>query len=236
MKTFQLPFRDRQQAGQLLADCLDRYRGTSGLLVLALPRGGVEIGFEVACALNAPLDVFIVRKLGFPGNEEYAIGAIARGGVRVMNPMTHMLVTPKEIQKIVDREKIELARREKFYRGNRLPAPISGCTVIVVDDGLATGSTMLAALIAVRQHNPLEVIAAVPVGEAQSCDALTAYADEVICMASPEPFRGVGCWYKQFPQASDDQVCRLLKAARRERAAGDSAGDSGRNDLMATQH
>ena len=226
MKPLQLLFRDRQQAGQILAEQLESYRSTPGLLVLALPRGGVAVGFEVARALQVPLDVFIVRKLGFPGNEEYAMGAIASGGVRVMNPVIRNLVTRKEIKQIVESEKIELARRERFYRNNRPPASISGRTVIVVDDGLATGSTMRAALVAIRQQHPLRLIAALPVGESQSCAALTAYADEVVCVASPEPFRGVGCWYGEFPQASDDEVCRLLEVAQRDLATGVWGGAS----------
>lgn len=237
MKPSKLLFYDRQQAGQILAQQLDGYRGKPGLLVLALPRGGVSLGFEVARALKAPLDVFIVRKLGFPGNDEYAMGAIASGGVRVMNPVVHNLVTPTEIQQVVDREKTELVRRQNFYRHNRPPAPINGRTVIVVDDGLATGSTMKAALIAIRQQHPMGLIAAVPVGESESCAALAAYADEVVCVASPEPFGGVGCWYSEFPQASDDEVCRLLEAARRELAAGgDLTGDADTSGRLTAEH
>jgi predicted phosphoribosyltransferase len=198
----------------VLADALAHYRGRPHLLVLALPRGGVPVAYEVARALTAPLDVFVVRKLGFPGHEEYAMGAIASGGVRVMNPMPGMHVTPEEVAAAVAREQPELQRRERLYRGQS-PAPdLHGRTVIVVDDGLATGATMHAALLAIRQQEPAHLVMAVPVGAADSCDALQGVADEVVCVAMPEPFRAVGLWYRQFPQASDDEVRTLLEDAR----------------------
>jgi predicted phosphoribosyltransferase len=158
--------------------------------------------------------VFVVRKLGFPGHEEYAMGAIASGGVRVMNPMPGMHVTPEEVAAAVARELPELQRREQLYRGQS-PAPdLHGRTVIVVDDGLATGATMHAALLAIRQQQPAHLVMAVPVGAADSCDALQGVADEVVCVAMPEPFRAVGLWYRQFPQTSDDEVRTLLDDAR----------------------
>ncbi len=214
MRDTPLPYEDRRAAGRVLADALAPYRGRPDLLVLALPRGGVPVAYEVARALKAPLDVFVVRKLGFPGHEEYAMGAIASGGVRVMNPMPGLPVTPEEVAAAVARELPELQRRERLYRGQR-PAPeLHGRTVIVIDDGLATGATMHAALLAIRQQQPARLVMAVPVGAADSCQALQAVADEVVCVATPEPFRAVGLWYRQFPQTSDDEVHTLLEDAR----------------------
>lgn len=214
MRDTRLPYEDRREAGRVLAGALAHYRGRPHLLVLALPRGGVPVAYEVARALKAPLDVFVVRKLGFPGHEEYAMGAIASGGVRVMNPMPGMHVTPEEVAAAVAREQPELQRREQLYRGQS-PAPdLHGRTVIVVDDGLATGATMHAALLAIRQQQPAHLVMAVPVGAADSCDALQGVADEVVCVAMPEPFRAVGLWYRQFPQTSDDEVRTLLEDAR----------------------
>jgi putative phosphoribosyl transferase len=211
-----LPFDDRRHAGRLLSALLEPYRGREDLLVLALPRGGVPVGYEVAHALQAPLDVFIVRKLGFPGHEEYAMGAIASGGVRVMNPMPGTRVSPRAVQRVVDRELVELARRESLYRGTLPPARIQGRRVIVVDDGLATGSTMLAAVTAIRQQGPAELVVAVPVGAKETCARLRREADSVVCGASPEPFRAVGLWYRDFPQTTDEQVRELLEEARAE--------------------
>lgn len=212
------PFRDRRHAGRVLADKLAHLRGRPGLLVLALPRGGVAVGYEVARALQAPLDVFVVRKLGFPGHEEYAMGAIASGGVRVMNPQAGIEVSPEDVARVVAREQNELVRRELLYRNNRPAVPLRGRDVVVVDDGLATGSTMRAALLAIRQQHPSRLTVAVPVGAAETCEQLRSDADEVVCAAMPTPFRAVGLWYDDFPQASDDEVRTLLEAARREHA------------------
>jgi putative phosphoribosyl transferase len=214
-----LPYRDRREAGRVLAQALQHYRGRGGLLVLALPRGGVAVGFEVAHALEAPLDVFIVRKLGYPGHEEYAMGAIASGGVRVMNPLPGMDVTPEAVTRVVEREQAELARRERLYRGDRPRIDMRGRTVIVVDDGLATGSTMRAAVMAIRQQGPAHLAIAVPVGAPQTCRSLRKEADELVCPARPDPFRAVGLWYRDFPQATDQEVHELLDEARREQAA-----------------
>jgi putative phosphoribosyl transferase len=214
-----LPFRDRREAGRVLAQRLAHYRGRPDLLVLALPRGGVAVGFEVAHALEAPLDVFVVRKLGFPGHEEYAMGAIASGGVRVMNPMPGIEVSPEALDQVVAREQAELARRERLYRGDRPSLELRGRTVIVVDDGLATGATMSAAVLAIRQQGPARLVVAVPVGAAETCRLLREQADDVVCVTMPAPFRAVGLWYRDFPQASDEEVHNLLAEARREREA-----------------
>ena len=214
-----LPYRDRREAGRVLAQALQHYRGRSGLLVLALPRGGVAVGCEVAHALEAPLDVFIVRKLGYPGHEEYAMGAIASGGVRVMNPLPGMDVSPQAVARVLEREEAELARREQLYRDDRPRIDVRGRTVIVVDDGLATGSTMLAAVTAIRRQRPGQLAIAVPVGAPETCRSLRKEADELVCPAMPDPFRAVGLWYRDFPQATDQEVHDLLDAARREQAA-----------------
>ena len=211
-----LPYRDRREAGRLLAQALGHWRGRSGLLVLALPRGGVAVGFEVAHALEAALDVFIVRKLGYPGHEEYAMGAIASGGVRVMNAMPGIDVPPQALARVVEREQAELARRERSYRGDRPPLDVRGRTVIVVDDGLATGSTMRAAVTALRQQRPAHLVIAVPVGAPETCRSLRQEADELVGPAMPDPCRAVGLWYRDFPQATDDEVRELLDEARRE--------------------
>ena len=218
MTVVNLPFRDRRHAGRVLAGKLEQYRGRAGLLVLALPRGGVAVGFEVARELRAPLDIFVVRKLGVPGHEEYAMGAIASGDVKVMNPMPGFTVRPEAIAAVVEREQAELVRREHLYRQQRPAVPLQGRTVIVVDDGLATGSTMQAAVLAIRQQHPLHVTVAVPVAARDTCAALRQQADEVICAETPEPFRAVGLWYQNFPQATDDEVCALLEEAQREHA------------------
>lgn len=209
-------FEDRQHAGRVLAERLAHLQGHQDLLVLALPRGGVAVGFEVARALHAELDVFVVRKLGYPGHEEYAMGAIASGGVRVMNVRAGAGVTEREVDAIVRREEAELARRERLYRGSRPPVAIAGRTVIVVDDGLATGATMRAAVAAIRKQSPQRLIVAVPVGAQETCAQLESEADEVVCAEIPSPFHAVGLWYRHFPQSTDDEVRQLLEEARRE--------------------
>jgi len=218
MTDFTLPYRDRAHAGRLLADVLGYYRGRSGLLVLALPRGGVAVGREVARELDAPLDIFLVRKLGYPGHEEYAIGAIASGGVRVMNPLPGTALDPQALAAVVAREEAELVRREQLYRRQRPAIPLRGRTVIVVDDGLATGATMRAAVLAIRQQGPSQVVAAVPVGSAEGCLDLKDEMTEAVCLARPEPFVAVSQWYRHFPQATDEEVRKLLDDARQERA------------------
>jgi predicted phosphoribosyltransferase len=209
-------FPDRRAAGRELAAQLGGYRGRDDLLVLALPRGGVPVGFEVARALRVPLDVLVVRKLGCPGHEELAMGAIA-SGVRVVNPdLAHMLrVTPSAIDAVVSREQEELQRRERLYRGGRALPVVAGRTVILVDDGLATGSTMLAAIRSLRAQHPAEVIAAVPVSSVEAARAVGAEADRLVTLATPDAFDSVGQWYAAFPQTSDAEVRDLLDIARR---------------------
>jgi len=207
-------FADRKQAGQVLAQRLLRYRDDGNVIVLALPRGGVPVAFEVAQALHAPLDVFIVRKLGLPGHEEFAMGAIATGGVKVMNPdIAGFHVPEAAIEKVVARERSELERRELLYRGNRPPLAIEDRIVILVDDGLATGSTMLAAATAARRQRPQRIVVAVPVAAAETCQALRHEVDEVVCAITPEPFRAVGMWYADFRQVGDAEVHALLDTA-----------------------
>jgi putative phosphoribosyl transferase len=215
-----VPFRDRQHAGQVLAANLEHYRDNSAVIVLALPRGGVPVGFEVAQTLRAALDVFIVRKLGFPGHEEYAMGAIATGGVRVMNPdLREFQISQSAIDAVTAREQEELERRERLYRGDRPPLILSKRIVILVDDGLATGSTMRAAAIAVKHQDPARVVVAVPVAAPETCAEFRAEVDEVVCVATPEPFRAVGLWYQDFGQTTDHEVHALLEAAWRNEAA-----------------
>jgi putative phosphoribosyl transferase len=206
-------FHDRRDAGRVLARRLSAWRGRPDTLVLALPRGGVPVGHEVAQALGLPLDVFIVRKLGVPGHDEFAMGAIASGGVRVMNDgVVRMLgIGPAEIEAVAQAETLELARRERLYRDAR-PAPvIAQRTVLLVDDGIATGATMRAAARALRAMAPARIVIAVPTGALSTCHALRREADEVVCATTPEPFRAVGCWYEDFGQTSDEEVRGLLQ-------------------------
>jgi putative phosphoribosyl transferase len=210
------PFRDRAEAGRALAERLRRYGGRDGVVVLGLPRGGVPVAYEVARELGAPLDVFMVRKLGVPGHEELALGAIATGGIRVLNQelVKQLRLPPAAIEAIEARERRELERRERAYRGDRPPPDLTGRTVILVDDGLATGSTMLAAVQAVRQDNPARVVVAVPVADPEVCASLQEVADEAVCAITPQPMRAVGMWYEDFSQTTDDEVRELLARAR----------------------
>jgi len=210
-------FRDRAEAGRLLAERLREYAGRDDVIVLALPRGGVPVAFEVARALDAPLDVFLVRKLGVPGHEELALGAIATGGTRVLNTrLIESLGLPAEwIEAIDAKERRELDRRERVYREGRPPPEIAGRAVILVDDGLATGSTMQAAVEAIQQDDPAKIVVAVPVADPEVCEALGKLADEVVCLSTPQPLRGVGAWYEDFSQTSDEEVRALLDRAHR---------------------
>ena len=203
---------------------MQRYAGRTDVVVLALPRGGVPVGFEVAEALGAPLDIFLVRKLGMPGHPEFAIGAIASGGVRVLSRdvLSTYGVTGEAVEQIARVEQAELERRERAYREHHPPAAIKGKTVILVDDGLATGSTMKAAVEAVRALGPAHVTVAVPVGAPQTCAEFRGIADDVVCARMPEPFSAVGLWYDDFSQTADEEVKALL-AEHARRIAGSAA-------------
>ncbi len=205
-------FRDRREAGQVLAQALAAYQGRDDLLVLGLARGGVPVGWEVAAALRAPLDVFLVRKLGVPQWEELAMGALASGGGLVVNDnlMRSLNISDEALRATIDRETEELNRREKAYRGGREPADPAGKVVILVDDGIATGASMLAAVRAVRATNPARVVVAVPVGPASACNQMAGEADDVVCATTPASFEAVGQVYVDFHQVSDDEVRELL--------------------------
>jgi putative phosphoribosyl transferase len=215
------PFRDRRAAGRLLAEQLDKYAGRDDVIVLALPRGGVPVASEVARALGAPLDVFLVRKLGVPGHEELALGAIASGGVRLLNAdvVRGLRIPPAVIDQVAATERAELDRREREYRGNR-PAPdVRGKTVILVDDGLATGVSMHAAVAALRQQEPARIVVAVPLAAPSTCEEFQDEVDEVVCAQTPAPFYAVGLWYEDFTQTSDEEVRDLLARAAHDHAA-----------------
>src|SRR2546422_4930719 len=214
-------FRDRRDAGRLLAERLAAYASRPDVLVLALPRGGVPVAYEVAHRLGAPLDVFVVRKLGVPGHEELAMGAVATGGVRVLNDqlVEQLGISDQMIDAVAARERQELARRERLYRGNRPPPDVRGRTVILVDDGLATGATMYAAVEALRQQQPGRIVVAVPTASPEICEELRAEVDEVICAITPDPFYAVGLWYEDFSQTTDEEVRELLARSERARRA-----------------
>ncbi|HET7463700.1 MAG TPA: phosphoribosyltransferase [Longimicrobium sp.] len=209
-------YQDRVEAGRRLARELAPYAGRPNLLVLALPRGGVPVAFEVAEALNAPLDIFLVRKLGVPGHEELAMGAIASGGIRVLNDdvLRHVRVPPHLIDAAAERELRELERRERAYRDGRPEPAIHGRTIILVDDGLATGSTMRAAVAAIRSQHPEQLIVAVPVAARETVALFRGQVDDVVCPLTPDPFYAVGMWYHDFSQTTDDEVRDLLARAR----------------------
>jgi len=206
-------FHDRKEAGAQLAARLSAYAGDANTIVLGLPRGGVPVAYEVAMALSAPLDVFVVRKLGVPGQRELAMGAIAGGGVRVVNDdvIQTLKIPPSTVDAVAMQEQPELERQQRLYRGGVALPDFAGRTVIVVDDGLATGSTMRAAVRALRQSNPRRIVIAVPVGATETCRSLRTDADEVICLHEPESFYSVSTWYDEFTQTSDDEVRELLQ-------------------------
>jgi len=208
-------FRDRRDAGRRLAEQLSAYRNRSDVTVLALPRGGVPVGYEVARALDAPLDVFVVRKLGVPGYDEVAMGAIATGGVRVLNDdlIAQVAIPADVVDAVAERERAELMRRERLYRGGRPSPDVRGRTVILVDDGLATGATMMAAIEALRKLEPGRIVVAVPIASRDACEEMRRQADEVVCARTPEPFHAVGRWYEDFSQTSDAEVRELLGRA-----------------------
>jgi predicted phosphoribosyltransferase len=211
-------FRDRTEAGRRLAEVLAPYAGRPNLLILALPRGGVPVAYEVARALHAPLDLLLVRKLGVPGHEELAMGAIASGGVRILSEdvISMLGIDDREISTVAAVEEEELGRRERLYRDGRPPPDVRGRTVILVDDGLATGSTMRAAAAALKVQGPERLIVAVPVAPPETCEALAQEVDDVVCALSPEPFLSVGTWYQDFTQTSDGEVRDLLRRAAAE--------------------
>jgi putative phosphoribosyl transferase len=208
-------FKDRVHAGELLAKRLAAYAGRPDVVVLALPRGGVPVGLAVAKALQAPLDVMVVRKLGIPGHEEFAMGAIASGGEYVLDRdlVERVRIPGQMIEATARRELAELERREKLYRAGRPPLQLRGCTVILVDDGLATGATMKVAVKAVRKMQPARIVVAVPVGSPETCHEMSKEADEVVCYCTPQPFHAVGLWYEDFSQTSDEEVEKLLEEA-----------------------
>ncbi len=208
-------YQDRTHAGKVLAAELDQFANRAGVLVLALPRGGVPVAYEIAKQLNLPLDVFIVRKLGVPGQEELAMGAIASGGARVMNHgvVQALKIAESVIDEVVEREEIELERRELSYRSNRKPHALDAMEVILVDDGLATGASMKAAVSAVKMLNAKKIYVAVPVAERETALEFSDEVDQIFCAQTPSPFRGVGQWYKDFRQTSDEEVTEYLGLA-----------------------
>jgi putative phosphoribosyl transferase len=216
-------FRDRADAGRQLAELLARYADDPNVVVLALPRGGVPVAYEVARRLLAPLDVWLVRKLGVPGHEELAMGAIASGGVRVLqhDVVQAAGVSEAQLQRVTERERTELARREAAYRDGKPPLDLRGRTVILIDDGLATGATMRAAILALRQHDPACIVVAVPTASPDVCAEFQRLVDEMVCAATPQPFYAVGAWYDDFSQTTDDEVRELL---RRSEAVAVAAG------------
>ncbi|MGQ0562669.1 MAG: phosphoribosyltransferase [Gemmatimonadota bacterium] len=209
-------FRNRSDAGRRLGAALAKYATRDDVIVLGLPRGGVPVAFEVANAIGAPLDVFVVRKLGLPGHEELAMGAIASGGVRLLNEevvgMYH--VSDRDLERVTRQEQQELERREKQYRGEQPFPGLEGKTVVIVDDGLATGSTMRAAVEALRKRGAARIVVAVPVAAPETCEALATVADEIVCAETPEPFYAVGLWYEDFSQTSDEEVHDILERRR----------------------
>jgi putative phosphoribosyl transferase len=210
-------FLNRADAGCRLAAHLAEYASRSDVIVLALPRGGVPVGFEVASKLFVAFDVFLVRKLGVPGHPELAMGAIAAGGIQVLSEdvIRDFAIPQAIIEQVALRERLELDRRDREYRGGRKPPVVRDRTVILVDDGLATGSSMHAATLALRQQAPATIVVAVPVGARDTCERLAQVADRVVCPESPEPFRAVGVWYEDFDQTSDEEVTRLLAESQR---------------------
>lgn len=213
-------YANRSDAGQKLAQELLEYKGRENVIVLALPRGGVPVAYEVARSLDAPLDIILVRKLGVPGQEELAMGAVASGGVRVFNSevIRALNIPGSVVQDAVDREQRELERREQEYRDDRPRPALRGKIVILIDDGLATGASMRAAVEGVRAQGPAKIIVAVPTGALETCHQFELYADEVLCATTPQPFHGVGVWYDDFGQTSDDEVRDLLRQASRSQS------------------
>ena len=213
-------FLNRADAGRRLAATLSAYAGRADVIVLALPRGGVVVAYEVARELDVPLDVFTVRKLGVPGHEELAMGAIASGGALVLDEalVRELRISERDLRAVIAAEQRELERREKEYRGDRPPPDIAGRTVVLVDDGLATGASMRVAVAALKQEHPARIVVAVPIAPPETCEALRREADDVVCGVTPEPFYAVGLWYEDFTQTTDKEVHDLLERARHELA------------------
>jgi putative phosphoribosyl transferase len=218
----QLPFKNRTEAGRLLAEELKSYAKRTDVLILALPRGGLPVAFEIAQALDAPLDLMLVRKLGVPGQEELAMGAIATGGIKILNQdlVKGLNISDAALEAVMSREKRELERREHAYRGDRPVPEVGDRCVILIDDGLATGATMRAAILALRQQRPAQIIVGVPVAPLDTVEELRKEADEVICLATPDPFFAIGTWYVNFSQTSDEEVHDLLACAWRQAETG----------------
>ncbi|MEQ8963963.1 MAG: phosphoribosyltransferase [Coleofasciculus sp. C2-GNP5-27] len=214
-------FKNRQEAGQRLASDLKEYANRPDVIVLGLPRGGVPVAYEVARGLDAPLDVWLVRKLGAPGHEELAMGAIASGGTRILNKdvVRSLGVSEQAIDKVAAKEQQELERREKAYRGDLPPLKLRDRTVLLVDDGLATGASMHAAAVALRQHDPKQIIAAVPVAAPETCQEFKVKVDEIICTETPQPFYAVGLWYNKFDQTTDQEVRDLMERSASQQPA-----------------
>lgn len=208
-------YRDRSDAGRRLAARLTHHAGDPSVLVLGLPRGGVPVAAEVADALGAPLDVYVVRKLGVPGQRELAMGAIGSGGVRVMNDRVLRAagVAPEEIEEVIREEERELERRERTLRGERPPPEVEGRTIVLVDDGIATGSTMRAAIAALQARGARKIVVAVPIAASETCAELAGEVDEVVCAATPDPVRAISIWYEDFGQTTDAQVRELVESA-----------------------
>jgi predicted phosphoribosyltransferase len=217
-------YRDRRDAGEILARSLEDLRGTPDLLVLALPRGGVPVAEPVARRLGAPLEVFVVRKIGFPGHEEVAMGAVASGGIVVVDPALVERVPEDEFHWALAQAVNELNERERLYRGGRPPPKVAGRTVVLVDDGLATGATMRAAVEALRRQGPLQIVVAVPIAAPEVCEELAREVDRVVCSATPQPFHAVGLWYDDFSPTTDDEVQKILASTGSR--AGESAGSA----------
>ena len=209
-------FKDRKAAGQFLAQKLEAYANRQDVLVLALPRGGVPVAFEVVKALNVSLDVFVVRKLGVPSHKELAMGAIASGGMRILNEeiVCEENISVIDIDRVTETEQKELERRERLYRSDRPLPVLHGRTIILVDDGLATGATMYAAILALQKHQPAGIVVSVPVSSPQTCHKFEVLVDKTICVVTPSPFYSVGFWYENFPQTTDEEVCDLLEVSR----------------------
>ena len=227
------PFADRVDAGRKLADRLGAYSGRRDVIVLGLPRGGVPVAFEVARALDAPLDIFLVRKLGAPGHEELAMGAIASGGIVVIHDdvVKALKISSDVLLDEVEAQRKELTRREAIYRGDRPALDVKGKTVILIDDGMATGSSMRAAVAALRRQDPARIVVAVPVGAASTCAEIRAIADECVCVVAPENFRAVGLWYDDFAQTLDEEVCFILKRAGHEETQQKSEMPTSSDDI-----